>query len=414
VIDKGAWQALIPRRLSMSIDYAVPPVLDSQASQIQPTSGGRAVIRAAWRRATPALRRSVREHALFIALIAVYVLAELYLPAMLGVATPFAPGFSYNFFASMSGLILAVPTCLYIFYVMIFVRPARLTTALAGDLRRFASIERVSHALPVFLLFPFFGSASSYFRVYIPSFEPFNWDPTLAEWDRWLHGGVEPWEWLQPILGYPYVTALINGFYHLWFAVMFGVMLWQMGSLGRPRRRMQFFLTFVLVWAVLGNIGATLMSSAGPVYYRVTGLPDPYAPLMAYLHAANETVPVLALNVQDMLWNSYAEHGLAIVGGITAMPSMHIGTCMTFVLIGFATSRRLGYFFTAFALIIQVGAVHLGWHYAIDGYVSAIGTWLIWLAVGWLLRRAAITRLLWGRDLDAPPIPQAASAAAAE
>jgi hypothetical protein len=53
---------------------------------------------------------------------------------------------------------------------------------------------------------------------------------------------------------------------------------------------------------------------------------------------------------------------------------------VTFVLIGFATSRRLGYFFAAFALIIQVGALHPGWHHATDGNVSVLGTWLIWLA----------------------------------
>ncbi len=369
----------------MSIDYAA--------------ATGRANNGDAWRRILPLLRRSLREHALFIALIVIYVLAELYLPAMLGVATPFEPAFSYKFFSYMSGLTLAVPACLYVLYVMIVVRPPRLTASLASDLRRFLGPERVASVLPVFLLFPFFGSAFSYFRVYIPSFRPFSWDPVLAEWDRWLHGGMHPWQWLQPILGHPYATTAINGIYHLWFVVMFGVILWQMGALARPRRRMQFFLTFVLLWGLLGNVAATLLSSAGPVYYgRITGLPDPFAPLMAYLHSASEVSPVWALNVQDMLWNSYAEEGLAIIGGMTAMPSMHIATCMSFTLIAFATNRRLGWLFAGFTAIMQVGSVHLGWHYAIDGYVAAIGTWLIWLAVGWLLERPGVARLLWGKD----------------
>src|SRR5262249_53960831 len=160
------------------------------------------------------------------------------------------------------------------------------------------------------------------------------------------------------------------------------------------RLRMQFFLTFVLLWALLGNVVATLLSSAGPVYYgRVTGLSDPFAPLMSYLHAANHITPVWALNVQDMLWDSYSQHGIAIVGGMTAMPSMHIATCSSFALVAFGVNRTLGYLFAAFAVIVQIGSVHLGWHYAIDGYVSAIGTVLIWLAVGWLLRRQAVTRL---------------------
>lgn len=225
---------------------------------------------------------------------------------------------------------------------------------------------------------------------------------------------MNPWELLQPVLGKPYATMIINGFYHLWFAAMFGVILWQMGSLKRPLRRMQFFLTFVLIWALLGNVGATLLSSAGPVYYgRVTGLPDPFAPLMAYLRAANETAPVWALNVQNMLWSSYTENGLAIVGGITAMPSMHTATCTSFALIAFANDRRLGYLFAAFAVIIEIAAVHLGWHYAIDGYVAAIGTCLIWLSVGWLLRREAIDRLLGGVDSDCQSTRRASSTPAA-
>ena len=394
----------------MSIDLAVP---SGDAPQHPSLTGGAALL-AAWRHMIPLLWRSLRAHSLFIGLIVVYVAAELYLPALLGIATPFKPAFGYEFFASMSGLILAVPVCLYVFYVMIVTRPPRLLAHLAGDLRRFVSFERLAIGLPVFLLFPFFGSAFSYFRIYIPSFRPFGWDRTLAEWDRLLHGGVYPWEWLQPVLGHPYVTTIFNGFYHLWFAAMFGVVLWQMGSLKRPRLRMQFFLTFVLLWALLGNVVATLMSSAGPVYYgRVTGLPDPFTPLMSYLHAANEVAPVWALNVQDMLWDSYRENGLAIVGGMTAMPSMHIATCTSFALVAFGRSRKLGYLFAAFAVIVQLGSVHLGWHYAIDGYVGAIGTVLIWLAMGWLLRRQAITRLLWGTDPDCEPLPHRHPAPAA-
>ncbi len=398
----------------MSIDVVVPP----SSAEPQPSD---AIHRSAMRspmsmldrvigHVIPELRRSLRAHALFIGLIVVYVLAELYLPAMVGVPTPFEPVFSYRFFASMSGLTLAVPVCLYVLYVMAFVRPPRLVAHLAHDLQRFASVKRIAAVLPVFLLFPFFGSAFSYFRIYIPSFEPFSWDPTFAEWDRLLHGGYAPWEWLQPILGNPYVTSVINGFYHLWFAVMFGVILWQMGSLKRPRLRMQFFLTFVLLWAVLGNIVATFVSSAGPVFYgRVTGLPDPFIPLMSYLRAANEVAPVMALNVQDMLWQSYTEHGLAIIGGITAMPSMHIATCTSFALVAFGVDRRLGWMFAAFALIVQIGSVHLGWHYAIDGYAAAVGTWLIWLAVGWLLRQPAVMRLL-GDNEHGQMLPQRAAA----
>ena len=38
-----------------------------------------------------------------------------------------------------------------------------------------------------------------------------------------------------------------------------------------------------------------------------------------------------------------------------------------------------------YAVAILVGSVHLGWHYAIDGYVAAIMVWVIWMVSGRLV-----------------------------
>ena len=119
---------------------------------------------------------------------------------------------------------------------------------------------------------------------------------------------------------------------------------------------------------------------------------------MDYLHAANQVVPVMALDVQEQLWSSYVRNGLATLGGITAMPSMHIATSLSFALVGYAHDRKLGHLLLLFTFIVQIGSVHLGWHYAIDGYVAAIGTLLIWWCVGRFLRLGAVQRLLWGND----------------
>jgi hypothetical protein len=139
-----------------------------------------------------------------------------------------------------------------------------------------------------------------------PEIVPFVWDADFAAWDRLLHGGYDPWQILQPLLGYPYVTSLINAVYNFWFLVAYGVITWQIATTDRPRLRMQYLLTFVLVWAVIGNLAATILSSAGPVYYgRVTGLPDPYAPLMSYLQYASTVAAVPVLEIQEMLWRVY-------------------------------------------------------------------------------------------------------------
>jgi hypothetical protein len=53
-----------------------------------------------------------------------------------------------------------------------------------------------------------------------------------------------------------------------------------------------------------------------------------------------------------------------------------------YALVGWRTARWLGCLFGAYAVFVFVGSIHLGWHYAIDGYVSAIGILAIWHVVG--------------------------------
>jgi hypothetical protein len=108
---------------------------------------------------------------------------------------------------------------------------------------------------------------------------------------------------------------------------------------------------------------------------------------MDYLQRANEVYPVWALGVQDMLWQGFETAVVERGHGISAMPSMHVSAAFLFVLIGRRANRVAALGFAAFALLILVGSVHLGWHYAIDGYASIPATWAIWRAVGWALAR---------------------------
>ena len=344
----------------------------------------------------PALRRSLRVHSPFIALVALYMAAAFVLPPLFGVRARFSPGLYSDVLLTVNAAFFLGLLFGYVSYVLIRVRPARLTHYLWTEITgRYATVERICMALPVFVLFPLFASTFTYFKAAIPLFHPFAWDTRLAAWDQALHGGYAAWEWLQPIFGHPYATALVNVFYHLWFFVTYGVLMWQALSLDRPRLRMQYLLTTLLLWSLVGNVAATLLSSAGPVYFgRVTGLADPFAPLMAYLHQANEVVPVFALQVQDMLWQAYAGNSMHIGAGISAMPSLHVTTAVSYALVGFAVRRWLGILFAVFAAFIFIGSVHLGWHYAIDGYVGAVCSVVTWFAVGWLLDRPAVARLL--------------------
>jgi hypothetical protein len=363
-----------------------------------------AAVRRWLQRAGTELRGSLREHSLLIAFIVVYAAYGALLPGWFGAATA-APGELYSgLFFVMTAAAAAVFAVGYAVHLRIVVKPVGYRAALRSALvERFLTPRRVCMALPVLLLMPVFGGTFTNLKILIPAINPFAWDPTFAEWDRLLHGGHDPWQLLQPLLGHPIVTSLINAVYHFWFFLAYGVICWQLASTERPRLRMQYLLTFVLVWAIVGNVAALLLSSAGPVYFeRVTGLPDPFAPLMAYLNEAAATAPVPALGVQEMLWRTYESNGLAIGGGISAMPSLHVAIAFSFVLLARAIDRRLTLAFAAFTLLILLGSVHLGWHYAIDGYAGILLTWVLWTAVGWLLARPAVVLLLWG-EADAMP-----------
>jgi hypothetical protein len=147
-------------------------------------------------------------------------------------------------------------------------------------------------------------------------------------------------------------------------------------------------------WILLGTIGATLFSSVGPVYYGgVTAGPDPFAPLMEYLRSVDAAAPLTALWAQDLLWQSYVNPAGARLGeGISAMPSMHVSIAVLTALIGFRVNRWVGWLYTAFALVIFLGSVHLAWHYALDGYVSLGGTLVIWWLAGRITMHAEIRR----------------------
>jgi len=349
------------------------------------------------------LWRSIREHALLLLVVVAYLAYGRLLPVWSGVPLGHAGDLYSLPFLTMTGVAAMVFLAAYAVHLRLVVKPAAYWDALRSAVcGRFLTVRRLCLVLPVLLLMPAFGATFTNLKVLIPAVNPFGWDAAFAEWDRLVHFGYDPWRLLQPVLGHPYVTSLVNGFYNLWFVLAYGVFCWQMATTARPRLRMQYILTFILAWVLIGNVMALLLSSAGPVYYgRVTGLPDPFAELMAYLHQASTVSPVPALGIQEMLWRLYEAKGLALGGGISAMPSLHVAIAFSFVLLGRAIDRRLAVAFAAFALMILLGSVHLGWHYAIDGYVSIAATWAIWRSVGWLLDRPPVARALFGSGDEA-------------
>jgi len=343
----------------------------------------------------------VREHSLLIGLVTLHLAAAAAMPVILGRRLTFKFSlFDSYVFLGMIGL-----WALFIVGaadVVISAIRARAPRPLAHARRRIAEhhlqTERWVGGVMVMALLPLVTVSFSFLQALAPLLHAIDWDPTLADWDRWLHFGRAPWEWLQPLLGHPAVTSLFSMAYASWFFLLYGVMFWQAFSRRDRVVRMQFFLTQMLIWIVLGNVFGTLFLSGGPVYFgRITGLPDPFAPLMDYLHEAARQWPNVTLSVQERLWTVYLRNGQdgVINGAVMAMPSLHVAAAFSLYLVGRAIHRVVGWAFGLFALAILISTVHLGWHYAIDGYAGILGTLLIWHLCGRLLRWPILARWLW-------------------
>lgn len=224
----------------------------------------------------------------------------------------------------------------------------------------------------------------------IPQIHPFSWDRTFMQWDRFIGLGHLPSQILQPALGYFPITAALNSAYDVWFGLMFGSVFWIAFASRGSLLRMQYLLAFAISWFVAGNILATVFSSAGPCFYGLLKLgADPYASQMAYLHAANQHWPIGSVWLQGMLWNTYTT-GYGVIGGISAFPSMHVEIAALVALLGWRINRRLGIALAAYAGVVFIASICLGWHYAVDGIAGIFLAVTIWFMAGAIARAWAV------------------------
>lgn len=247
--------------------------------------------------------------------------------------------------------------------------------------------HRIANFLHAAIALSMFMSAFASLKIFLPAINPFQWDEMFMEWDRIVHFGAHPYQILHPLLGYPNVTWAVNLIYNCWFYFMFSAWVWQGAAKADNLLRQRFLVAFVITWFIGTNVLGTIFSSAGPCFYgRVLDGDDPFLPLMAYLRQTADSTGLWAPWAQDALWNGYAT-GEGVIKGISAMPSMHVGTCILLVLTAFAAGKRwLGWCCVAFTLAIFLGSIHLAWHYAIDGYAGAAVALFGWLAASRLVR----------------------------
>lgn len=273
-------------------------------------------------------------------------------------------------------------------WMVAVVRPKRPTAWFANDLREILlDRDRMFTGAFAFLAMCLFAGSFTVGKDLIPHINPFSWDPYFAWLDRTLHGGTDPWKLLFRLTGTPAITTAINAAYHLWLMLAYFMIFVACFNVSRHDKHRTYLVSDLLCWTIGGNILATLFASVGPVYYAAFGYGPDFTPLMDTLRGFNEISPVWALDVQEMLLHGYMNDGP--LKGISAMPSMHVASTVTMTIYAFTVSRVIGWMMVGFATLILMGSVQLGWHYAIDGYLSIALSLACWAIARRLVRAFA-------------------------
>lgn len=243
-------------------------------------------------------------------------------------------------------------------------------------------------ATPFLLAWPLFMAGFTALKTLLNDTVPFTWDHRLADLEKLLHFGKQPWQWLA--IENPAVTRAIESGYASWAALLivvpFAVALRRSDSAAR----MRFLISITLVFILLGNVAAGSFMSAGPFWFELSGArPNEYAGLFAYLSQANPDGTLSTVGFQRYLWNAHLQGTPQFANGISAFPSVHVAVATLYLLYAWKLGRLPRIAAALFLAAIMTGSVHLGWHYAVDGYAGGLGAALIYAAVGALQRRHA-------------------------
>ncbi len=208
----------------------------------------------------------------------------------------------------------------------------------------------------------------------IPKLVPFWLDGPLARGERALFG-ADPWRLLDHLFGWASVP--IDWLYGSWLAVQSLTLFLVILSRPSPAKT-RTLIAHSLAWLLLGVVAATLLSSAGPIFYDRLFGDGMYRGLGETLHHRGAWI---AIAESDAMWASFRSPNPGLVAGISAAPSLHVAISLWIFLAARSLNPRAAAPAFAYFVLMWVASVQLGWHYVADGLIGTVGMLLIWRMV---------------------------------
>ena len=132
-------------------------------------------------------------------------------------------------------------------------RPDPLGLREAAGLLRDAAAVLARYWLPLLAIAIIFMPFFSKLKSMIPLFNSYSWDHAFIAWDRAIFFGYDAWQVLQPVFGYPVITALMAALYHVWMLLIYMGTLFFIFYPAADRVRRHYMLGFVLIWTLVGG-----------------------------------------------------------------------------------------------------------------------------------------------------------------
>lgn len=310
--------------------------------------------------------------------------------------------------SALFGIVFLTLMYIGVFFAAFFVSRAKtFSTRWSGAVRKmdaWAAQYLEGERLPYMVMGLLAASAGNFFficksliRVVNP-YESSGWDFICAKMDKFLHFGHYPHEFIIPAVNALRIAQPLDVLYAGWLVVMYVVTAWNIFGDTSLHRRLRFLWAYLLAWIILGSLGATYMSSVGPLFleYFVPEHKDIYTGLVQNFNDITKDNFFFAAKTRELLLKWATADHIFQPNALSAMPSMHVAVAWLMTLYAREYNRKLFWLSAVFCFAVVLGTVYFGFHYAVDSYISIPVVTALWWCIGKWLDRSGIkkTRVL--------------------